>query len=84
MRVPRMTKEEATRIVDALIDAAELALVVDSDKSIATAEALRDNLRCYVIDMLMLHDYPVYPITTTSPATTYRTVPTCQVGDHNE
>ena len=79
-----MTKEEATRIVDALIDAAELALVVDSDKSIATAEALRDNLRCYVIDMLMLYDYPVYPTTTTPSAPVYRTVPTCQVGDHNE
>lgn len=42
-----MTKEEATRIVDALIEASELACKYEE------AQAIRENLRGYVSDMLV-------------------------------
>lgn len=52
-----MTKEEATCLVDALIDASELACVTDNSDGVVKAQALRDNLRGYVIDSLIASGY---------------------------
>ena len=66
-----MTKEEATCLVDALIDASELACVTDNSDGVVKAQALRDNLRGYVIDSLIASGYTFNTYTTT-PAVVYR------------
>lgn len=65
-----MTKEEATRLVDALIDASELACVTDNSDGVVKAQALRDNLRDYIIDSLVASGYTFN--TYTSPGIVYR------------
>lgn len=65
-----MTKEEATCLVDALIDASELACVTDNSDGVVKAQTLRDNLRGYVIDSLIASGYTFN--TYTAPNIVYR------------
>ena len=66
-----MTKEEATCLVDALIDASELACVTDNSDGVVKAQTLRDNLRGYVIDSLIASGY-TFNTYTTKPEVVYR------------
>ena len=67
-----MTKEEATCLVDALIDASELACVTDNERGVMKAQTLRDSLRGYVISMLIASGYTFNTYTGTVPAVAYR------------
>lgn len=67
-----MTKEEATCLVDALIDASELACVTDNESGVMKAQMLRDSLRGYVVSMLIASGYTFDTYTSTAPAVVYR------------
>lgn len=67
-----MTKEEATCLVDALIDATELACVTDNENGVMKAQALRDSLRGYVVSMLIASGYTFNTYTNTVPGVVYR------------
>lgn len=67
-----MTKEEATCLVDALIDATELACVTDNENGVMKAQALRDSLRGYVVSMLIASGYTFNTYTSTVPGVVYR------------
>lgn len=47
-----MTNAEATHVIDALINASELACVTDNEAAVAKANELRENLRGYIIGAL--------------------------------
>lgn len=66
-----MTKEEATCLVDALIDATELACVTDNENGVMKAQTLRDSLRGYVISMLIASGYTFNTYTNTVPRIPY-------------
>lgn len=66
-----MTKEEATCLVDALIDATELACVTDNENGVMKAQALRDSLRGYVVSMLVASGYTFNTYTNTVPGVAY-------------
>lgn len=67
-----MTKEDAACLVDALIDAAELACVADNERGLVKAQMLRDSLRGYVIGMLVASGYTFNTYASTVPAVVYR------------